>query len=114
MKMMHGDKVRGKAVEIARITLKESAIFPEVLSVSYRWRHWLNQLPLTAGRRLKVVSLKHTQFASYLEASHARLPINQHERRERRWRWAQTLFFLAAASGVGWIIWESIWAFASF
>jgi len=109
-----GQRKGEKAVEVARIALKGSAIFLQVLGVSYRWRHLLNQLPFGVGRSPKVAPLPHAQFASYLKASRARLPLNARERRDRWSRWLRALVFLAALGGGSWVFWESGQALARF
>ena len=114
VKLINGLTEGRKAVEVARIALKGSAIFLQVLGVSYRWRHLLNQLPFSVGRSRKVAPLPHTQFASYLEASRARLPLNARERRDRWSRWLRALVFLAALGGGSWVLWESGQALARF
>ena len=76
--------------------------------------HLLNQLPFSVGRNRKVAPLPHAQFASYLEASRARLPLNARERRDRWSRWLRAVVFLATLGGGSWVLWESGQALARF
>ncbi len=90
-----------------------------VSSMSYRWRHLLNQLPIAFGmrsdRRLKTARLKHAQFVSYLEVSGFRSHhVDHHERSLRRRRVFKTLFLWATAFGAAWVALESARAVALF
>lgn len=114
VKLINGLTEGRKAVEVARIALKGGAIFLQVLGVSYRWRHLLNQLPFSVGRSRKVAPLPHAQFASYLEASQARLPLSARERRDQWSRWLRAIVFLATLGGGSWVLWESGQALARF
>ena len=80
--------------------------------MSYRWRHFLNQLPISFGmrsdRRLRTTRLKHAQFVSYLEDSgFSTHNVDHHERSLRRRRFAKALFLWGTAFGVAWIVLES-------
>lgn len=114
VKLINGPTEGGKAVEVARIALKGGVIFLQVLGVSYRWRHLLNQLPFSVARSRKVAPLPHAQFASYLEASRARLPLSARERRDQWSRWLRAIVFLATLGGGSWVLWESGQALARF
>jgi hypothetical protein len=87
--------------------------------MSYRWRHLLNQLPISYGmrsdRRLKTARLKHAQFVSYLEESGFRPhDTGHHERRLHRRRLMRFVFRWTTVLGVVWVALESARAVARF
>ena len=87
--------------------------------MSYRLRHLLNQLPIALGqrsdRRLRTTSLKHAQFASFLEESgFGHHDTDYHERSLRRRRLIKGLFLWATAFGVAWVALESARALTLF
>lgn len=85
--------------------------------MSYRWRRFLNQLPINHGmrsdRRLRTTRLKHAQFVSYLEDSGFRTHnVDHHERGLRRRRLMKRLLLWATAVGGAWVLLESARAVA--
>ncbi|MBI2497940.1 MAG: hypothetical protein HYV75_08545 [Opitutae bacterium] len=87
--------------------------------MSYRLRHLLNQLPIALGqrsdRRLRTASLKHAQFAAFLEESgFGHRDTDHHERSLRRRRAAKALFLWALAFGAAWVALESARALTLF